>query len=353
MRPKFAWKAGSSVRHPTWRLSRALCFEIAVLALCCGRTPSAAEVTVSTPAWAFPLNSSSALPAVEPDATRPVHGAHTQVAFTRRQLSDRFSAPDWHPAMHSGMPAVVSGGRPPDLYACGYCHMPGGQGRPENAALAGLPAAYIIQQVRDMKSGARRSAGPGSFAPTDLMQQMAVQVSADELVAAADYFSSQHMTRRVEILERAAVPHFEVRGWVYVAQQPPGSEALGERLLEFTPDLQRHENRDDELRYRAYVPLGSIMRGRRLARSGTAGPATACIACHGVDLRGIALVPPLAGRSPSYLLRQLLAFKTGSRNGMGAQPMRGIVAALDVRSMSDSAAYAASLPALVLAKHRS
>ena len=34
-----------------------------------------------------------------------------------------------------------------------------------------------------------------------------------------------------------------------------------------------------------------------------------CVSCHGEILRGAKLVPPIAGRSPTYLMRQLLAFK--------------------------------------------
>jgi cytochrome c553 len=45
------------------------------------------------------------------------------------------------------------------VYACSYCHLPNGQSRPENAALAGLPAAYIFEQVTDFRSGARVHGG--------------------------------------------------------------------------------------------------------------------------------------------------------------------------------------------------
>jgi hypothetical protein len=31
------------------------------------------------------------------------------------------------------------------------------------------------------------------------------------------------------------------------------------------------------------------------------------------NLQGVGLIPPLAGRLPTYILRQLLAFKTGAR----------------------------------------
>src|SRR2546427_13286230 len=57
-------------------------------------------------------------------------------------------------------PPVVAQGRKPDVFACGFCHRADGPGGPENSALAGLPAAYIVQQMNDYKSGARRTAVP-------------------------------------------------------------------------------------------------------------------------------------------------------------------------------------------------
>ena len=122
-----------------------------------------------------------------------------------------------------------------------------------------------------------------------------------------------------------------------------GHEPLGTRLLEFAPDAGRHENRDDDMVYLAYVPPGSLRRGKALADTGASGPATACVACHGSTLQGVGLVPRLAGRSPTYLLRQLLAFKTGARAGAAGQPMVEVAAKLDLGAMIDAAAYAASL----------
>ncbi len=46
---------------------------------------------------------------------------------------------------------LVYAGRAPDVRACGFCHLPNGQGRPENASVAGQPAEYIVQQMRDYR----------------------------------------------------------------------------------------------------------------------------------------------------------------------------------------------------------
>ena len=56
------------------------------------------------------------------------------------------------------MPEVFVHGRPPDVRGCGMCHMPNGKGRPENAPLAGLPYAYVVQQLSDFKNDLRTSA---------------------------------------------------------------------------------------------------------------------------------------------------------------------------------------------------
>ena len=113
---------------------------------------NAAAVTV--PAWLFPLNLPP--PGETPlfDRVKPLHVPRSRATYTEAQLNNLFSAPDWFPQSHSAMPDVVARGRAPDVYACGFCHTPGGQGRPENASLAGLPAVYIVRQLADFRSGA-------------------------------------------------------------------------------------------------------------------------------------------------------------------------------------------------------
>jgi cytochrome c553 len=295
------------------------------------------------PDWVYPLNAPSPGAAQPNDEAKRLHVPGSRVTWTEAQLSDRFSAPGWFPDSHSRMPDIVSKGRRPEVYACGYCHTPGGQGRPENASLAGLPAQYIIQQVADFKSGARRAAWAGPYPPTDLMLDLAAHVTDAEVAAAATYFSHQHQMPRVRIIERERVPRSRVVGWVYAALPGGGDEPLGERLMEFAPDPARHEKRDDEMQYVAYVPKGSLKRGRSLAVTSAAGLAVACASCHGNRLQGVGLVPRIAGRSPTYLIRQLLAFQTGARAGATGQPMLPVVAALRINDMIDVVAYAASL----------
>ena len=54
-------------------------------------------------------------------------------------------------------------------------------------------------------------------------------------------------------------------------------------------------------------------------------------------------MPPIAGRSPSYLARQLYDFQQGTRNGASAPLMRLVVANLTEEHIVAITAYAASL----------
>jgi cytochrome c553 len=329
-------------RHLPWILSL-------VCAAAGGAAPSSKadadnfpDVTASM-SWLFPLNPPRAGGDAVIEATAPVHLANSRVEFTKTQLTNLYFAPDWHPESHSPMPEIVLRGRAPGTYACGYCHLPGGQGRPENAALAGLPAAYIVQQVADFKSGARRSAWHGaSYLPFDLMRQVAANADESDVAAAAAYFSAQRLRPRVTVIERTRIPRMQAANWIYVPDPRGGEEALGQRLIEWAPDESRHENRDDEMRYSAFVPPGSVKRGRMLATGRRGEPAQACTACHGEHLQGTGSIPPLAGRSPTYLLRQLVGFRTHDRAGMAGAPMQAVIATLGLLDMIAIAAYAAA-----------
>ena len=99
------------------------------------------------PPWAYPMTPRSAPgePAPTPDQTEQHTVPDSDKALTMAQIRSPFDIADWHPEGHPPMPEVVSKGRRPEVRACGYCHYPNGKGRPENAGIAGLPAAYIIQ----------------------------------------------------------------------------------------------------------------------------------------------------------------------------------------------------------------
>jgi cytochrome c553 len=226
--------------------------------------------------------------------------------------------------------------------ACGYCHLPDGSGRPENARLAGLNAEYIVQQVLDMKSGARNGAGPANFPPSVNMRAVADSVSLEDLRAAARYFSQLKPHRRSRVVETTKIPRVEPLLGVYAKSETRDSEPLGHRLIEAAQDAKRHELRDPRTAYVAYVPPGSIKAGQRLATQGRADGLKSCVSCHGPQLRGVGPVPRIAGQPPSYILRQLVAFKVGSRATEQGELMQDVASRLSLDDMIAVAAYAGS-----------
>jgi cytochrome c553 len=319
----------STARFAALGLAAALCTVV--------RAQAAVDGDLS---WLFPPNPAAANPPTT-DGAMVMHLAGSRLEFTQAQLSDLFSAPDWHPESHSPMPEIVLHGRTPRTYACGYCHLPAGQGRPENAALAGLPAAYIVQQVADIKSGARRVWHGAAFKPSEYMREVAADVSDADLAAAAEYFSEQSLRSRALVSERSRIPRMRATAWIYITDPAGGEETLGRRLIEWAPDIRRHELRDADMRYRVFVPPGSLARGREISTTGRR-LAQPCGNCHGARLQGTDSIPALAGRSPSYLLRQLVAFQSKDRAGATAAPMQAEVAHLNMTDMIAVAAYAAA-----------
>ena len=83
-------------------------------------------------------------------------------------------------------------------------------------------------------------------------------------------------------------------------------------------------------------------RGRRIVLAG-GDSSVACTVCHGPDLRGLGPVPALAGRSPTYMARQLWDLKTGVRDGAWSDLMDAAVANLTLEDIVDIVAYTASL----------
>jgi cytochrome c553 len=307
-----------------------------VTAIAAGALAGAAD---PPPPWAFAVNPPGTQPA--PDDGTVWHVPASTAGFTRTQLRDLYSVPDWYPNDHSAMPEVVAHGRKPAVYACGFCHLPNGLGRPENSSLAGLPAAYIAQQLADFKSGVRRSAEPASL-PVNLMVAVANGATDAEVRAAAEYFSALERRPWIRVVETNTVPKTHVAGWMLVASEPAATEPIGQRIIEMPENLERTELRDSASGFVAYVPVGSIEKGEALVTTGGAGKTIACGICHGPDLKGLGPIPGLAGRSPSYVVRQLYDIQHGVRNGPWTGLMKGVVAQLSEEDMVSIAAYTAS-----------
>jgi cytochrome c553 len=298
---------------------------------------TAANAPASDVDWAFPTLATPAS-GEAPGTVRHLPGS--TLTFTAAEVHDLFNAVDWYGEAATS-PAVVRQGHEPGAMACGFCHLPTGQGRPENAALAGLPASYIEEQVAAMRAGLRPGARP-DYPPNALMHAVAATVTPAEARAAADWFARQRFAPRTRVVETALAPKAVPQAGVYAFDRTAPRESLGSRILEGPEDFDRFELRDDRVGYVAYVPSGSIERGASLAATGDAGRTQPCASCHGAGLKGD-IGPPLAGRSPTGIFRQLHSFKTGGRLSPQAAPMRAVVARLATADMIDLAAYAGSL----------
>jgi cytochrome c553 len=263
------------------------------------------------------------------------------LTLTLTQVRDLFYSPDWHPGDHPAQPEVVARGRKPDMYACGFCHRADGAGGLENANLMGLPAGYIRQQIADFKSGARKSFVMDRL-PMSLKTKLAGAVTDDEVAAAAAYFAAVKPRSVIRVHETSTVPRTVVAAWFLVVDKAGGSEPIGDRVIEIADDLDRFVSRDARVTFTANVPVGSIQRGRELA-AGKDAVTIVCESCHGAGLRGAGDIPGIAGRSPTYLFRQLYDYKQRFRAGPASAAMLPSVDKLTTGDMIALGAYAGSL----------
>ena len=300
----------------------------------------AADQSDDVPMWAYP----TAPPGTKP---RPDDGVQLKMpgssaSYTVPQVRDRFLAPDWHPTERPPMPPIVASGRKPDAFACGFCHRADGIGGPENANLTGLPAAYFTQQLKDYRSGARKSVMQ-QHGPQTLMTSVAKALTDEEIEAAAAYFASVKARSNTRVVESATAPKTYITAASFRAAVDTGeTEPIGRRVIEVPQDLARFEARDTHASFVAYVPPGSIAKGKALA-SGDGGRTQACTTCHGAGLKGLGAVPGIAGRSPTYMVRQLYDYKQGTRAGADAALMKPVVEKLTVDELIEIAAYVGSL----------
>lgn len=229
------------------------------------------------------------------------------------------------------MPHIVAFGHKP-AWACAACHKPNGVGYPSSASLAGLPIAYMREQLRAFREGQRVS---------NFMPQEARNLDEADERAAVQYFSKLKFTSHDKVVETIMVPKTH---WVEYVREPDADgahEPLGERIIETAADPAEDALDDAHTEYIAYVPPGSIEAGAKIAAHGV-GAAPACESCHGAKLQGVGNVPYLAGRSPTYIARDLILFRLGKRTNPGAAPMRIEASHLTLKDMIDVAAYAAS-----------
>jgi cytochrome c553 len=304
------------------------------------------------PAWAYaiapapPPAAPGAAPAAADTSLKSIAGSARQ--FTRAQITDRNGPADWFPEDHPPMPSIVAHGRAgdPNARACSLCHYPNGKGRPENASVSGLPVSYFIQQLNDFRGDVRKSAEPRK-ANSNTMILIAKSLTPEEMKQAAEYFGAIKWTPWVRVVEANTVPKMRSAGgiWVPLEGAEAGKEPIGTRIIE-TPENQEATEilRNPHSGSIAYVPVGSIKKGEALVKTGGNGKTIECGACHGADLLGVGPVPGIAGRSPSYLARELYDMQAGTRNGEWTQLMKPVVAKLTAEDLVNIVAYVSSRP---------
>jgi cytochrome c553 len=193
------------------------------------------------------------------------------------------------PAAVEVTPAAAQEAEYTAVTRCAWCHGPQGHSiSPIYPALAGQKAWYIVEQLQLFKAQTR--ADPYA---RGIMWGMAAQLTDLQMAALADYFSKQ-------------TP--------FASAPAPFSGASA---------------------------AAAIAQGKSIYNDGVAATGVApCAACHQADAGGSDQFPRLAGQHASYLIKQLKAFHSGSRE---QAVMNGIVGPLKEPEMTAVALYLESL----------
>ena len=295
----------------------------------------ALTVPAGLPDWAFNIPDK-----VQPSAVRPqgiVRAPGSAKEYEWAKVAGTANPPDWFPDEHPPAPQAVTGG-PGIRFACGACHLMSGQGHPEAADIAGMPAEYLIRQMAYYKRGTRQD--DARMAP------IAKATSDEDVRQAAEYFAALKPAAWVKVIETATPPKTFIATAGRHRQLHPdgGTVPIGRRILEIPEDPFRTEIRDPHSGYIAYVPPGSIAKGEALVKGGESGKTVPCAACHGEALKGLGQVPRLAGLQPLYIARQLFDMQYGSSSGGAAALMKPVVANLSEDDIIAISSYLGSLP---------
>ena len=210
---------------------------------------------------------------------------------------------------------------------------PNGQGKMENGGVAGLPDDYIVQHSPTSREARAKSAGPEESHTNEMCRhRKGVDRCGGE--GGADYFAAMTWRPWTKVVESDTAP--KVRSTInglFIPLEGGATEPLGQRIIEVPVNPERTEiQRDPRSGFVAYVPPGSIARGEALVTTG-GGKTMSCGICHGENLKGVDNTPGIAGRSTSYLVRQLYDMQKGTRNGAGAALMGAAVANLNEDDM--------------------
>jgi len=173
---------------------------------------------------------------------------------------------------------------PITVTACAPCHGGGTaatQAAPNFPKLDGQHAAYLDKQLREYKSGKRKSA---------VMAPIIAALKKQQIPEMAQHFASQSPSR----------------GTAQNSQLASAGKALYEQ-------------------------------GNRA--TGVPG----CVGCHLPDGAGSERYPRLAGQAPAYIVQQLTEFKSGTRSNDRAHVMRAVAGRLTDEEIRAVAEYLAGM----------
>src|SRR3984957_11072306 len=151
-----------------------------------------AELTVPAglPDWAFNIPDK-----IQPSAVRPegiVRAPGSAKEYEATKIAGTANPPDWFPDEHPAAPRSVTGGTG-IRFACGACHLMSGQGHPEAADIAGMPAEYLIRQMAYYKEGTRKD--------DERMGPITKVTSDEDIRQAAEYFAALKPAAWVKVIE--------------------------------------------------------------------------------------------------------------------------------------------------------
>jgi cytochrome c553 len=297
------------------------------------QNPAPTTIPNGLPEWAFNIPDKVQPP--EPKVPAVVRAAGAARDMEATAVAGNANPPDWFPDEHPAPPRSVKGPMP---NACGSCHLMSGQGHPESADIAGMPAAYIIRQMGYFKSGVRKEEAR--------MGPIARAVSDEDVRQAAEYFAAVAPTPFVKVIETATPPKTYVSADARHRRIMPegGTEPIGRRIIQVPDDPMRTTIRDPHSGFTAYVPPGSIAKGKALVQTGGSGKTIQCAICHGDALTGLGEVPRIAGLQPVYIARQLITMQNGTSAGANAALMKKPLAKLSEDDIIAISAYLGSLP---------
>lgn len=297
------------------------------------QNPAPTTIPNGLPEWAFNIPDKVQPPEARVPSTVRASGSSKE--YEAAAIAGNANPPDWFPDEHPPAPRSVKG---PFPNACGSCHLMSGQGHPESADIAGMPAEYIVRQMNYFKSGARKEEAR--------MGPIARAVADEDVRQAAEYFAAIRPAPFVKVIETATPPRTYVSADARHRRIVPdgGTEPIGRRIIQIPEDPMRTTIRDPHAGFIAYVPPGSIKKGGALAKTGGAGKTIQCGICHGDTLTGLGEVPRIAGLQPVYIARQLITMQNGTSAGANAALMKKVVAKLSEDDIIALSAFLGSLP---------